>query len=359
MMMIRVFKRHLLLLDGKQKRITIMTKIKSLFFFPFFALSLVSCVGPQPSNAFATNVVETIVSEQTAVAPSATPALVPTPIGGGSGIIAFTLKEDQYAPGNLFYINIEHGDMVQLTNNPENEWTSGFSPDGSKLIFSTDEYAIRSLPLSDPKMAYRISAIYQHSVISPIWMPDYEHIALIKADEIWTFKEQGGDWQQLTFDGVRKYSLKLSPDGQQFAYKSITEDGFSINIMDVDGNNLRQLTTARGFLDWSPDGKTLVYSAIDTKDGVGYGDDLFLIDLATGGITQLTDDRLSDTFPAFSPDGQWIAFSHSNGRADDIFIISVDGTETRQITELDYGMVAHSPVWQPFSDSHPLPLNQP
>ncbi|MGH9310764.1 MAG: hypothetical protein ACRD1U_15415 [Vicinamibacterales bacterium] len=55
---------------------------------------------------------------------------------------------------------------------------------------------------------------------------------------------------------------------------------------------------------WSPDGRTLAISAM--KGGLS---DLFLLDLASGRLRQLTDDAYADLQPAWSPDGRTLAFT--------------------------------------------------
>jgi hypothetical protein len=54
---------------------------------------------------------------------------------------------------------------------------------------------------------------------------------------------------------------------------------------------------------WSPDGRQLAFSALHRGRS-----DLFVIDLADGGLRQLTDDAFADLQPAWSPDGRTLAF---------------------------------------------------
>src|SRR5688572_16063943 len=54
---------------------------------------------------------------------------------------------------------------------------------------------------------------------------------------------------------------------------------------------------------WSPDGQSIVFSAL-----AGGLTDLYACDLATGQLRQLTDDAFADLQPAWSHDGRTIAF---------------------------------------------------
>src|SRR5690606_39669199 len=55
---------------------------------------------------------------------------------------------------------------------------------------------------------------------------------------------------------------------------------------------------------WSPDGETVAFSGLQN----GYSD-IYLYNLTTKALTQLTDDGYSDYQPAFSRDGKRIVFS--------------------------------------------------
>jgi TolB protein len=82
--------------------------------------------------------------------------------------------------------------------------------------------------------------------------------------------------------------------------------------------------TKNDFNSWhahpSPDGRKIVYDS--DRDG---NRDIYLMDLASHRVTQLTIDPGRDGYPKFSPDGQHIAW-HSNKRGSmEILIMDVDG----------------------------------
>ncbi|MGQ9888377.1 MAG: S9 family peptidase [Aggregatilineales bacterium] len=100
--------------------------------------------------------------------------------------------------------------------------------------------------------------------------------------------------------------------------------------------------------DLSPDGQTAAYavSAVDSendKERVA----IWLVDINTGKKHQLTAGNAVDSSPAWSPDGQHIAFTSTrNEDKPQLFVIPVSGGEARQLTCFKQG-VSGTPAWSP------------
>ncbi len=101
-----------------------------------------------------------------------------------------------------------------------------------------------------------------------------------------------------------------------------------------------QLTTEVGwefFPSLSPDGKLLVYA------GRAAGNwDIYLLRVGGERAMNLTeDDSADDTQPAFSPDGERIAF-RSDREGGGIFLMGATGESVRRLTDFGY-----NPAWSP------------
>jgi len=99
--------------------------------------------------------------------------------------------------------------------------------------------------------------------------------------------------------------------------------------------------------DLSPDGSRVVY-AVSWADAEGQGDRaaLFLLDVERGLWRQLTAGTARDLSPVWSPDGSEIAFVSDRAGQQQLFVISPDGGEARQVTRLPLG-VSGAPDWSP------------
>jgi len=79
-----------------------------------------------------------------------------------------------------------------------------------------------------------------------------------------------------------------------------------------------------GSLDVSPDGQQLAVSK-PVRDGEAQND-IWLIDLATGGATPLTDDHAGDYDPTWSPDGKYVVFNSTRLGGLSLFLRASDGS---------------------------------
>jgi TolB protein len=109
--------------------------------------------------------------------------------------------------------------------------------------------------------------------------------------------------------------------------------------MNADGTDIRKVTPELpdmgGRNDWSPDGKMLTFYAGPRPDR-----DIYLIDIDGENLRQLTDggDNLG---PSFSSDGKWIAFTSYRDGNNEIYIMNIYGGQVTRLTENAW------PEWQP------------
>lgn len=98
------------------------------------------------------------------------------------------------------------------------------------------------------------------------------------------------------------------PAGRRFVFGAIRDGRPALAIVDVDsGEWVGEIRFRdRGEIlnpAWSPDGRSIAFSA--TKGGFS---DLFIYDLNTSVLRQITNDAFAELQPAWSPDGRHVAF---------------------------------------------------
>ncbi|HTL04531.1 MAG TPA: amidohydrolase family protein [Gemmatimonadales bacterium] len=93
-------------------------------------------------------------------------------------------------------------------------------------------------------------------------------------------------------------------------------------------------------LDVSPDGQTIVFDMLG---------DLYTLPITGGAATRLTSGIAHDMEPRFSPDGKRIVFVSDRSGDDNLWILSLDGKDTLQLTKgVDNAYL--SPEWTPDGD---------
>jgi Tol biopolymer transport system component len=154
------------------------------------------------------------------------------------------------------------------------------SPDGRRLVFLSErsEFSI-DLYLADAATGRVI-----RKIVETASDPHFDSIQ---------FLSSAGDW---------------APDNRRFVFAGLSKGQPVLTIVNVD-NGSREDEREFADLDeifnpaWSPDGRQIAFSAL--KGGVL---DLYLFDLQSGNLRQLTNDAYADLDPEWAPDGQWLAW---------------------------------------------------
>jgi Tol biopolymer transport system component len=164
--------------------------------------------------------------------------------------------------------------------------------------------------------------------------------------EIYNVSPGGGEGP-LTTNTVDDRTPTYSPDGTKIAFVRGTGDGRDIWMMDANGANQVQRTTAAGpDLDptWSPDGTRIAYSRQGTLSK-----DIYVVNAdGSGSPAPLVADASGDeTNPAWSPDGSRIAFESQRDGNTDIWVTTLaTGSETN-LTSTAPGVNSLAPAWSP------------
>lgn len=194
----------------------------------------------------------------------------------------------------------------------------------------------------------------------PDWSPDGSRIALVgwgqNATDLYLLDLAAEQFRQLTqnqqprFTGNRwAFFPRWSPDGEQIAFLSDrTSEYTMLWTIRPDGSGARQVLmprsgiTAVDSLSWAPDGSKIAFTGF--RDGVGQ---IYVLDLARPmSPRQLTSEPSGAFDPAWSPDGQHIAYVAREGRTTAIRLVDVDGDGTG--TTLIQGEFPRSPRWSPY-----------
>ena len=158
---------------------------------------------------------------------------------------------------------------------------------------------------------------------------------------IYSFNSNGTNLTRLTtLSGVNDSEPVWSPDGSRIAFTRIypnQNNRQEIWVMNADGSN-QAYTGIDGFAArWSPDGTKFIYINTPTPGGSNlYGVDIWTCSIDGTETKQLTNTTGDEWFPSWSPDGSRIVFGYtSDGKYEnnEIFVMNSDGTGRIRLTD--------------------------
>jgi hypothetical protein len=167
----------------------------------------------------------------------------------------------------------------------------------------------------------------------PSFAPGGNRLSLQGGDSMWII---GSDGQGLRELGVGEYPA-WSPVDDWIAHRGCYGPDCGLWITQADSGERRRLTGGGGDGQpaWSPDGQTIAY--ISKDDG---NFELYKINRDGSGKTRLTTTPQSDGLPVWSPDGKWIAFRSDRDGKWAIYVMPAAGGNATRVVDADV-----LPVW--------------
>jgi serine/threonine protein kinase len=136
--------------------------------------------------------------------------------------------------------------------------------------------------------------------------------------DIWSYETQRRTWDRITFESGDDIYPLWSRDGSRIVFGSNRKGGimnlYRKLLSAAPGSEERLLSTSQPKfpMDWSPDGRFLLYDSIDPKRGV----DVWALPLEGDRKPfEVVQTDFNERLAQFSPDGKWIAYqSDKTGR---------------------------------------------
>lgn len=142
--------------------------------------------------------------------------------------------------------------------------------------------------------------------------------------------------------------FQVSSDGTQLSFISDRNGSNQLYLLNLQTNKLNQLTQGSfiaKYNSFSPDGKKIAVTLAEPSDDPLW--DIYIIEIETGEMVQLTNTPYSEQEIAWSSSGMKIAF-HGTSEADGDQIYTIDLADGK-FTKITSGNFYHGePAWLPF-----------
>lgn len=172
-------------------------------------------------------------------------------------------------PGfNIFLINANGTNPLQLTDNNFIDAYPKWSPDGNKIAFISNRngsYELFVMNIDGSNIKYLAS------------LTDIKELGIIKA-----------------------LSISWSPDGKKIAFSSDKQGNFDIYIINADSTNLTNITNTENneaLPSWSPDGLYITFISIDENGK----EQLYIMNKDGSGKRKITNFQFNSGNPDWSP----------------------------------------------------------
>jgi Tol biopolymer transport system component len=220
----------------------------------------------------------------------------------------------------------------------------GFDPE-------TESYEIYAVN-PDGSGLTALTAATESAETEPSWSPDARRIAFVsdrdggiaRATAIYVMNADGTGVRKLVEGGLEQTSPAWSPDGNSIAFSRctfFTESGVcsssQIVVVRPDGRGARSVTEPVAQVSvtdsspaWSPDGRRIVFTRT-----LSFGDNQIWVVNAngTGLASVLADNSEIDHSPSWSPDGRQIVFASDALGTEAIFIMNANGSSAQKLID--------------------------
>jgi TolB protein len=277
--------------------------------------------------------------------------------------LIFQSTRGDYGCDRIFTMNVDGSNMQQVSVPGGATTCSFFAPDTAKIIYCSTYLVDDSCPPKPPRDKGYVWKLYEgfdvfsanedgSNVKRLTDTPGYDAEAVYSPDgskilftsmrdgdlELYTMNPDGSDQTRITYELGYDGGAFFAPDGQRIVYRAnhpetpeeiadyqqLLKDGLirpmrlEVFVCNADGSNRRQVTNngAANFCPYfHPNGEQIVFAS-NMDDPQGRNFELYLINVDGTGLERITYNESFDGFPMFNADGTKLVWaSNRNNRS--------------------------------------------
>ena len=232
------------------------------------------------------------------------------------------------------------------------------SKDGKKVVFQSNRTGTMEIYTMDTDGKNIIQLTFNSETANtPHWSPDGSQIVYCSEkyedSDIWIMNADGTNQKKLTNQKGDDSHPKFSPDGKYIIFNSARtspdlaidwgKQWLEIFMMKTDGSEIRQITafkTISTYPSISPDGTKICFRKITNNLGFNWdlttnkrNSEVFVMNIDGANPINVSNNTAYDGWPAWTPNGEVIYSSNRGGFANEaqLYKVKSDGTNTTLI----------------------------
>jgi dipeptidyl aminopeptidase/acylaminoacyl peptidase len=247
--------------------------------------------------------------------------------------------------GQLWMMDLTTQKSIRFGGDKDRGGGAVWSPDGKWIAFFGRLGDQRGLMMAKPDGSEVTVLASTEGTNSPLpgignevtWSPDGKQVAYISSTLDSRAAEASGDPMVIT-----RYLYK--PDAGEGMTRFNDNRRLHIFVVDIATKQIRQLTkgdTDEHSIDWSPDGREILYlTNPEPNQDEFFNYDVFALNVADHGARRITSTESNEYDPLWSPDGKRILFRATRRGLTDrettmedthVWVMNADGSERREI----------------------------
>ncbi len=241
---------------------------------------------------------------------------------------------------SVWQMNADGSHPHELTRFAQNAKRGVLSPSGGRVAFDGAASGVAAMTNFDIQVMnidgsrrVRLTTDVAKD-IDPQWSPDGTTISYTHQRDnsgrqvsIWLIKPDGTSKRRLITGGEARWA----PDGRRIVLTRWRGAQTDLFIYDLKSRRLSQLTSTPDYEEpggWSADGQSIVF----TRDNALGNTDVYTIDADGSDLRRLTSGPAEDSACSFSPDGRAILFTSNRTGHDQVFVMTIDGRNQHNVS---------------------------
>lgn len=252
----------------------------------------------------------------------------------------------------IWGMDADGGNQRQITRFGNITKFPSVSPDGTKVAFTSwvkgppAIFVFSVDPVRDLRFYNQRASVNG----SPSFTPDGKQIIYASSAgterccRIFVASLDGSGYRPISTSSAIEVEPKVNPkNGNDIVFVSGRSGPQQIYRMNMDGGDVERLTPGNGEASnpaWHPNGQKIAFAW--TQGFAAGAFNVFIMDVASREYVQLTHGEGRNENPCWSPDGSQIVFASTRGGRSQIYVMTADGQNVRQLTTAGENF---TPVW--------------